>query len=630
MQSFNTIVGIDTGGTFTDFIAWNGRTFSRHKVLSTPKDPTRAILQGLEEMGLADNSYVVHGSTIATNAILERKGAQVALIITDQFRDVLEIGRQNRGKLYDLNWEKPKPLFTFKIPVKERLDHKGQVLVPIDTKSITNGKIDQADSIAICFLHSYRNDIHEQLVKRKLKNRKHISCSSEICPEYREFERFSTTVMNAYVAPLMENYLSKLAKLVKSANLVSSAGGILSLKSACERPVETILSGPCAGALATRELVEQMGIDQAISFDMGGTSTDVSVVQRELRFTKERHFAGFPVRVPMIDIQSIGAGGGSICWIDEGGALRAGPHSAGSDPGPACYSLGGTDPTITDANLVLGRLDPANFFDGKIILDKTKAAKAIESVIPQVKAKELAKSFISIVNSNMARAIHTISSSKGLDPREFPLVAFGGAGPLHACELASMIGIKKILVPRDPGLFSALGAIMAPVIKQRSKTILLALSKESLRQASHVIDNLLNECTRDLSGKPEIKPFFEMRYKGQSYELLVPFNNNLDQLTKAFHNEHVKTFGYSRPSEIEIVNCFVIAQIKPKPIKFTKLGQVTEDFRIGKNTYMRYSLPYDSFFKGPAILIEKSSTISVPRGYSFVRDKFENLIIIEK
>ncbi len=338
-------------------MAWDGSEFKVHKVLSTPRDPSIAILKGLEEMKFDGKADIVHGSTIATNTILERKGARVALVITEQFKDVLEIGRQNRGSLYNLGWEKPEQLISFKLPVRERLDSKGRVLEPLDVKALQRLKkrLARAESIAICFLHSYRNNIHERKAERILELlRLPISCSSDVCPEYREYERFSTTVINAYVSPVMGKYLKKLKGLSGgSLRIVSSAGGSLSIDKVSERAVETVLSGPCAGAVAARELILHMGLDKAISFDMGGTSTDVCLVQREFRLTKEAKFAGFPVRVPMIDINSIGAGGGSICWIDDGGALRVGPQSAGSSPGPACYSLGGTLPTITDVNLIL-------------------------------------------------------------------------------------------------------------------------------------------------------------------------------------------------------------------------------------------------------------------------------------
>lgn len=518
------IAGVDTGGTFTDFVLSDGRT---HKVLSTPDDPARAVLQGLRELGGVD--HVVHGSTVATNAFLERKGARIAFYTNEGFEDVLEIGRQARGSLYDLRWQRPAPLVPreLRIGVRGRIGADGRVVEPLGPVRRV-----RADEYAVGFLHSYLNPAHEREVARRLGG---ATMSSEILPEYREYERFSTTVLNAYVAPVMSRYVGRLEKALGSGlTLMSSAGGTLSARLAAERPVNTLLSGPAGGVAAALSL----GIDRLITFDMGGTSTDVALIDGSVRVTKETVLDGYPVRVPMLDIHTIGAGGGSIARIDEGGALRVGPESAGARPGPICYGFGGTQPTVTDANVVLGRI--TELLGGRMKLDVAAAKRAV--------SRKFAEGIVEVANSNMDRAIRRVSVERGYDPREFALLAFGGAGPLHACELADRLGMKRVIVPHLPGLFSAFGMLVADAVVERSRSALAGSWRD-----------LERDVRRELP-RARLERFVEMRYRGQSYELRV---RNEGEFAEA----HRRSYGYARDAEIEVVNLVVRGTVPARRLR---------------------------------------------------------------
>jgi len=581
------VVGIDTGGTFTDFILFDGRSIRTHKVLSTPEDPSRAVLQGLRELG-AEEAEVVHGSTVATNAFLERKGARVALVTTKGFEDLLEIGRQTRGALYDLFWSRPEPLVpaSRRYGVRERIAADGRVLVPLDRAALRRIR---EKHVAVCFLHSYANPAHEREAARILKG---ASLSSDVLPEYREYERLSTTVLNAYVAPVVETYVRRLGRSLGRFRMMASDGGSVSADAACRRAAQTLLSGPAGGVIAAQSI----GYGKVISFDMGGTSTDVALIDGAPRVTKEGSIGGLPLRVPHFEIHTVGAGGGSIARFDEGGALRVGPESAGATPGPICYGRGGTLPTVTDANLALGRIDPALFFGGRMKLRD-----------PGLK-RSLAEGILEVANANMERALRRVSVERGHDPAEFWLAAFGGAGPLHACELAGRLGMKGVIVPRWPGLFSALGMVLADMTVEKSRTVLG-------RDAD--FRPLEREARRDLRGR--VERFVEARYRGQSYELRIPEGAD-------FHEAHRRQYGFARKAPVEVVNLVVrVTASLPKP----RFRPVARGGRSWGGSVSRDDLRAGDRILGPSTVTEGSATTWVPRGWTARVDSHGHIIICQ-
>jgi N-methylhydantoinase A len=581
------VVGIDTGGTFTDFILFDGHSIRTHKTLSTPEDPSQAVLAGLRELG-ALGAQVVHGSTVATNAFLERKGAPVALVTTQGFEDLLEIGRQARGSLYDLFWQRPEPLVPrrLRFGIRERIDARGRVLVPLDQEALRRIR---ARPVAVCFLHSYANPRHEKIAGRILKG---ASLSSEVLPEYREYERLSTTVLNAYVGPVMERYVGALEKKIGRFRLLASDGGSISASAASRRAAQTLLSGPAGGVIAAQSI----GYGKVISFDMGGTSTDVALIDGEARVTKEGSIGGIPLRIPQFEIHTVGAGGGSIARVDEGGALGVGPESAGSTPGPICYGRGGTRPTVTDANFALGRIDPELFFGGRLKLRSPGLGR------------RMARGIIEVANANMERALRRVSVERGHDPAGFWLVAFGGAGPLHACELAGRLGMKGVVVPRWPGLFSALGMVLADRCVEKSRTVL-----------GREIDfgPLEREALRELRGR--VERFVEARYRGQSYEIRIPWGAD-------FHQAHRKQYGYSREAPVEVVNLVVRVTVRsPKPAFRT----LPRGGRTWQGRVDRERLRAADAVRGGSVVTEPSATTYVPRGWSGRVDSHGNIVICQ-
>ncbi len=587
------VVGIDTGGTFTDFILFDGRSVRTHKVLSTPEDPSRAVLAGLRELAAAD-AGVVHGSTVATNAFLERKGARVALVTTKGFEDLLEIGRQTRGSLYDLFWERPEPLVprSRRYGVRERIDAHGRVLVPLDLAALRRVR---GEHVAVCFLHSYANPRHERQAAKVLRG---ASLSSDLLPEYREYERLSTTVLNAYVMPVMERYVRRLGSALGRFRLMASDGGSVPAEAACRRAAQTLLSGPAGGVIAAQSI----GFGKVVSFDMGGTSTDVALIDGTAKVTKEGSIGGMPLRVPHFDIHTVGAGGGSIARFDEGGALRVGPESAGASPGPMCYGRGGKLPTVTDANLALGRIDPALFFGGRLRLAPVRMART------------LAEGIIEVANATMERALRRVSVERGHDPAEFWLVAFGGAGPLHACELAARLGMKGVVVPRWPGLFSALGMVLADMTIEKSRTVL-----------GRAIDwtALEREARRELPGRA--KRFVEARYRGQSYELRIPWEGGGPRgLEAGFHDAHRRRYGFVRQAPVEAVNAVVrVTARTPKP----RFLPIARGGRTWRGSVARVGLRAGDVVRGPSIVTEDSATTWVPRGRAARVDPHGHLVI---
>jgi N-methylhydantoinase A len=668
-------VGVDTGGTFTDFVwlAEDGR-ISIGKRLSTPADPAEAVLAGIDTHEVAAKALIVHGSTVATNALLERRGARTALITTKGFADVLFIGRQNRADLYALVPQNPEPLVprSWRFEVKERVTSDGEILLPLDEASLET-VVEQVsgqaiESVAICLLFSFLRPEHEQQIRDRLKKLDrplHLSLSSDILPEFREFERTSTTVINAYVAPLMENYLSKLNHELtpRLLTIMQSNGGIIRAKRAGVQAARTVLSGPAGGVVGARYTAGLAGYDDIISFDMGGTSTDVALCPGRLLVTSEGEIGGFPLRLPMIDIHTVGAGGGSLAYVDPGGALRVGPQSAGADPGPACYGrsiVENGEPlqaTTTDANLILGRLDKNHFLGGTMLLDFEAASRVLEKLAGQMaagSAAEAAWGVLRIANANMQRALRRISVERGYDPRNFTLVAFGGAGPLHACELAQSLQIPRVFVPPVPGVLSALGMLAARPSLDYSQTIMRRLAAGSDSQIGWLDDHFQILEARALSAMEEeghstdrvtLLRQLDMRYVGQSHELTVTIPRDKPELHLAqrFHETHEARYAYKRPDvAVEIVNVRCVAVAMVQPPRLQKLKSTTPDISeavLGSKKVWfndqselallleRDKLTADQEFDGPAIVFQYDTTTVVPPEWQAVIDEYGNLLL---
>jgi N-methylhydantoinase A len=552
-----TVVGVDVGGTFTDVVAAVDGEIITLKIPSTPRDPSESVLHALRHLGLKQ-FLLLHGTTVATNTVLERKGARTAFVTTDGFRDMLSIGRQTRRRLYDLD---PQPTPTL-IPaslcfeVNERVTHLGEILRSPTAEEIEALAAKLAkkavESVAVCFLFSFARPEHELQIREKL-HAPFVSLSHEISPEFREYERASTTAINAYVGPRMHRYLSRLDSESKALGaedlrIMHSNAGTLSIREAANRPVMTLLSGPAAGVVAAWEVARQAGVTRAVSFDMGGTSTDVALLDGGPVATSGGEIDGMPIRVPMMDIHTVGAGGGSIAWIDPAGALRVGPQSAGADPGPAAYGKG-TDFTVTDANLILGRLVPETFAAGSIAIDPARSMDAASALAKTLgmKPDDVARAVIGIANANMARAIRRVSISKGYDPAGLSLVPFGGAGALHACALCDLVGLGRILLPPRPGLLSALGLLLAPVQREAVRSVMWTgpVTEAMVREA---VNGLISSAAASVGpGVTKTEAMADLRYEGQSWELTVPVRNDPNEAVTAFHAVHEMRYGYSSP-----------------------------------------------------------------------------------
>ncbi|HYK91800.1 MAG TPA: hydantoinase/oxoprolinase family protein [Acidobacteriota bacterium] len=656
-------IGIDTGGTFTDFILLDGRKVRTLKLLSTPANPAHAVLQGLAQLMIDEDCEIFHGSTVATNALLERKGALVALITTRGFEDVIEIGRQNRPKLYSLFPSRPKPLVpsSLRFGITERILYDGTVLVPLHEKELgglrekLRGR--KVESLAVCLLFSYANSKHEKKIGRALRSLQiPISLSHAILPEYREYERTSTTVVNAYLAPIMGRYLGDLAGQLRFSQgrgstrlrVMQSNGGVVSVGVAMRQPVRTILSGPAGGAVGAWEISRAAGYRNILSFDMGGTSTDVSLCQGGIRVTSESVIAHCPIGVPVIDIHTVGAGGGSIARFDAGGALRVGPESAGADPGPICYGKG-NQITVTDANLCLGKLDPDYPLGGSLCLQEEKIMPAFRRLAGQMGMRTpqaAAQGVIDVANANMEAALRVISVERGYDPRDFTLVTFGGAGGLHAVDLAESLSIPRVLIPENPGLLSALGMLLSDNVQDFSQTTILR-SREAVVGELDKHYAALDKAGRASMIKEGFPPerirlerWIDMRYRGQSYELSFPYSHRFQ---REFHRRHEQRYGYADPArESEIVTLRVrarglaekprIAKDRPGPDN-TKQALIKEKTVIfsGRSfrtrIYERSLLNAGNQINGPALVFEYSASTAIPPGYRCIVDVYRNLVI---
>jgi N-methylhydantoinase A len=666
-------LGVDTGGTFTDFV-WlddHGR-FRIHKQLSTPDDPSEAVLVGARLLAVPETAVVdvIHGSTVATNALLERRGARTALITTRGFADLLAIGRQNRPELYALVPQKPAPLVPrpWRFEVDERVTAQGDVLTPLAPASLTpilaQIAADEIESVAVCLLFGFLHPAHEQQIRQALHAAQpalHVSLASEILPEYREYERTAATVINAYVAPLMDRYLGRLAAGLAPRRLtvMQSNGGVISAAAAGAQAARTVLSGPAGGVVGARFVATQAGFEALITFDMGGTSTDAALCPGRLPTTAAGEIAGLPLRLPAIDIHTVGAGGGSLAYVDAGGALHVGPQSAGADPGPACY--GRQSPpwraTVTDANLVLGRLDPDHFLGGALRLDAAAAQAALADLARAMGAatpQEAAWGVIQVANANMERAIRRISVERGHDPRRFTLVAFGGAGPLHACELAQNLQIPRVLIPPLPGVLSALGMLAAAPTKDYSRTVMQPLDAAGPEMAAWLrayLAPLAAQARQALAaeGHPadtiSLRYALDMRYVGQSHELTVPvdLNDSRTAVSTRFHAAHAARYGYQRPdAAVEIVNVRLtaVASIQSPRLTSQPLGPAdARDAHVGvkmvwfdrrpqtAQLYARDRLQPGHRCAGPAVVFQYDTTTVIPPGWETAVDANGNLLL---
>lgn len=651
------IVGVDTGGTFTDFIYKSGEKWGVFKHLSTPENPAEAVLGGLKKVLKNENFQVVHGSTVATNAILERKGANTALITNKKFEDVFEIGRQNRSELYNLKYRRENMLVpaTLRFGLNCRINVDGEEIEPFDEQEARSiiAKLKQAEveSVAVCFLFSYLNPTHEIQMGELLREAEiPFSLSHKVLSEFREYERTSTTVVNAYVSPKMKRYITYIMQNFGGNELrvMQSNGGSISADTAMEESVRTILSGPAGGAVGAYEIAKKAGFDKIITFDMGGTSTDVALLDEGLPLTMESTISNFPVKVPMIDIHTVGAGGGSIAYIDKGGSLKVGPESAGADPGPICYGKG-KDITVTDANLFLGRLVPENFLGGNMKLNTDKLKKSFGEMSKKINlsSNEVAEGILAVANTAMERAIRVISVERGHNPQEFALFSFGGAGGMHAVSLARLLKMPKVIIPMNPGILSAIGMLMADLIKDYSLTVMLKnenISRDEIDSRFVPIQGKAYDEMR-LEGIDKedviIEKYLDMRYQGQSYEILVPYKDDFED---EFHKLHEQNYGYCNKNKpVEVVNIRLRARGMPEKPVFEKIQKGTkkpeskaylgsqdvvfdgETYRTG--LYDRKELKSGNVIEGAAILLEYSSTIVLPPHSKAEVDDYGNLVI---
>ncbi|HJN91149.1 MAG TPA: hydantoinase/oxoprolinase family protein, partial [Dehalococcoidia bacterium] len=657
------LLGVDVGGTFTDFLYWDGTALQVMKRPSTPDDPSRAILEGISTTGWAPRE-VVHGSTVATNTLLTRSGARTALITTKGFGDTLAIGRQARPHLYALHPTRHEPLVPddLRFEIDERIAADGSVLTPLTDTDI-DAVLDRiaarnVDAVAICLLFSFVNPDHEKrIAQRALQRDMHVSVSHEILPEHREFERMSTTVANAFVAPAMARYLDALESGLNSRSdesapvrvrVMQSNGGSMSAADAGREAVRTVLSGPAGGVVGAFAAARASGFDDVITFDMGGTSADVSLCPGRILERTDLDIDGMPIKTPAVAVHTVGAGGGSIAWIDSGGALRVGPQSAGATPGPAAYGRGEL-PTVTDAHTVLGRLRPQRFLGGAMPLHPDRADRAIGTVAEAFAADlpRAAQATIDVVNANMVRALRVISVERGYDPATFTLVAFGGAGPLHACDLADELGIPTVLIPESPGVLSASGLLHADVTKDEEQGMILQLDADATGEIDSLesVFNGLDQRARSALAADgyergvRLERSADLRYVGQSHELSVPLRRHMSvrAIRQALARAHTERFGHADPSRaVETVVVRVKARApgfrarasspKRRPKSDASMASVHWD-RPRRTTIQDRATVPRAGIAGPAILTQLDTTTLIPPNWKAKPDAAHNLIL---
>ena len=678
------MIGVDVGGTFTDFSVFHQETgkLFHFKHSSTNRDSSVAIVTGIEKVlemeGASTDSitYLAHGTTVSTNALIERKGAKVGVITTDGFRDIMEIGIQKRPSMYDTLVQKPKPLIQtgMSCGVPERIDRTGAVIRPLDEKAVRKVvelfRENGVDSIAVSTLFSFLNPVHERRIKEIIEEEYpgvYTTISSELVPEFREYPRMSTTVLNAYLGPVMKNYVNNFQRSIKEIGVkvepyvTQSNGSIISIKETVECPIKTAVSGPSAGVIAAADIGRQCGCDKIITFDMGGTSADISLIENaQPQVSNERLVEGYPARIPMINIITIGAGGGSIARIDDGGIMKVGPESAGATPGPACYGRSGELPTVTDANVILGKLNREKILGGRVPVYYDRAEKAVREHLCDpsgLSLKEAANGIISVVNSNMMRAIRVVSVEKGYDVREFTLMAFGGAGPLHACEVAQELGIRNIIIPPSPGTLCSLGLLMADTKFDFSCSNILDAREENLPQIRAIFEGLEEEGDQMLEkeGIPKEARSFEwlmdMRYDRQNYEITIPLKKSeltpetLAAAVEDFHAAHEKAYGYRndngnvRPISYRVAAIGTVEKpelseypVDPdapvlQPVSFRNvLFQGSSEYQE-TGIYSREDFVPGAKLCGPAVIEQMDTTIVIPPNWEVKTDGFRNLIV---
>ena len=645
-------LGVDTGGTFTDFILVEDGDLRILKIPSTPEDPSKAFLSGLSRLN-TESLLITHGSTVATNALLEGKGAKVLFLVTQGFRDILTLGRQNRPRLYALH------------PIRDRFDLDTENIIEINERTLPHGEVllpllveevervfclaakTSCTSVAICLLHSYANPAHEMALEAAFSERGFkVSRSSAILPEYREFERASTTVVNAMVSPIMGRYLERLeARVFPSVlKVMQSNGGTMSSPVAGQKAVHTVLSGPAGGMAGAFRIASANGISRILTIDMGGTSTDVGLCAGSLPASSQATIGGWPVKIPMIDIHTIGAGGGSIADLDSGGALRVGPASAGADPGPACYGRG-KHVTVTDANLYLGRLLPDNFLSAGLDLNLDRCRLLMEQLARQTgfAPNRLAEGIIEVVEENMAAALRVVSVERGHDPRDFTLFSYGGAGGLHACSLAEKLGMRKVFIPLFPGLLSAMGMLLAPPMRDYSRSF-LTISRQDRNNLAGIFEPMILQARREMLGEGVedselvFEPSIDLRYKGQSFEINVPFSS--DYIT-AFHEKYAGLYGHHHSDRaVEIVTLRLKASGKGLELKGLNWAGSTipgscrgETQVIWKGepctwkVFLRDQLRSKNIVSGPALILEDTATHLLPPGWMMAQNPAGHLIL---
>jgi N-methylhydantoinase A len=649
------LLGVDVGGTFTDAVLYDGRTLHTAKAPTTPDDQSRGVMAAVDAaLGRAgasaeDVEVFAHGMTVGTNALLEERGARTALIATRGFTDLLDVARQDRPRLYHLCAPKPRPLVDdeLRFGAAERVG-PGGVLEPLAQEEIDRivAAIGDAgaESVALCLLFSYLEPAHERALAERLRAELpevHVSASHEVLPQFREYERCSTTVIDAYLSPVLGRYLARLGESASDRGLpepqvMKSSGGVAPSSEAARAGAQTVLSGPAGGAVAAGLLAEVSGDGNAIGLDMGGTSCDVCVADGgRVRRTDTRQIGGRVIQLPMVDVHTVGAGGGSIAWRDDGGAMRVGPRSAGAEPGPACYGRGGTEPTVTDANLLLGYLDPASSLAGEVELDREAAQEAVAGLASALGLDplEAAEGIVRVANQEMVRALRVVTVERGVDPREYALMPFGGAGPMHAAALAEELEITRMLCPRASGVLSALGLVAADRRRDTARTVLL--SGEALtadRVASEVAS--LRETIGAGIAEAELEPTYELRYRGQAFELAVPASPGPDpaELAEAFAAEHERRYGYRDPdAEVELVNVRLALVVpgpdaRPSASRSGELESSRRRARFGgdwvETDVLRGEPPEGEEVKGPCILELPEATLVLPPGWRAAVDEF--------
>ena len=677
-------IGVDVGGTFTDLCVFDEHTgqVQVEKIASTPADSSAGICQGLETVLERINAsgeeviYLAHGTTVATNTLIQHNGARTGLLTTKGFKDLLEIARQTRSHLYDLQIDKPPTLVPrdLRLEIEERVYSDGTIITPLNRKSVESALLNlkQAgvESVAVCLLHSYVTPVHEQSVKEiasAVFSQAYLSVSHEVVSEFREYERLSTTVVNAYLGPVIDHYMERLEKRIKELGIetqvyiTQSNGGIISLERARENPVRTVLSGPSTGVIGAGQTAAMVGDDSIITFDMGGTSTDVCLVENNLpQIATQRDIEGYTVKTPMIDVHTVGAGGGSIAWIDSGGHLKVGPQSAGASPGPVCYAAGGQEVTVTDANVVLQTLNPRHLLGGRMSIDATAAIEAMSILAKKLDmgAMDVARGIIAVVVANMVRAVRVISVQRGYDPRQFALVGFGGAGPLHAGWIARELNMKKILIPERPGIECAFGILATDIRSDFTQTRITPTDPRHLSDINDILANLESQAQQWLSAERlpadmrEIRRSVDMRYVGQNFELTIPLPSgmlnpdHMNRLVKDFYDAHERTYGYKSEDEptqlvtfrVEALGLTPKVTLNPQTLDGDDSSRAIIDEReiyFGRQDggyftcriYERDELNPGNHIPGPAVVEQMDSTTVILPGQQARMDEYRNIVI---